>query len=121
MEYLSSIILCLVGTNAGTNSSHIGCFVKGECAQWIDHHNLVDIIKDINTPESCLGCCKKSEECLYFTHFQISRECYLYPSCNYFFFECKSDDCISGESTCTSDVEKEDWEKTGNWFSLQQA
>ena len=86
--------------NSVTGTKEIGCFVEGECALWIDNHNLVAIVEDITTPEECLKVCKETEECFYFTHFNNSKQCYLYSSCEYFFYECKDKDCISGEVSC---------------------
>ena len=71
---------------------------------WIDRHNLVGIVEGILTPKDCLLNCKNAEECLFFTHFLLKEECYLYTSCEYFFYECENDDCISGESSCEAQI-----------------
>ena len=102
-----SLLTLFVGSNSEINSSHIGCFVEGECALYIDLHNLVEIIENISTPKDCLDRCKEFEKCLFFTHFEMTEKCYLYSSCEYFFYQCETDDCISGESTCNTDVMKD--------------
>ena len=104
---MSLLLILLVTNNVVTGNKHIGCFVEGECAMFIDHSNLVEIIEDVVTPEDCLGKCKMIEDCLYFTHFQVKEACYLYSSCQYFFYECQSNDCISGESSCNPPFLKE--------------
>ena len=94
------LFFTFISLNLVAGNRNIGCFVEGECALWIDNHNLVAIIDDISTPENCLDVCKLTPECLYFTHFQNTEQCYLYSSCEYFFYECKNKDCISGEASC---------------------
>ena len=86
--------------NLTYGNKDIGCFVEGECALWIDNHNLVEIVYGITSPENCLEICKETPSCLYFTHFQNIEQCYLYSSCEYFFYECANKDCISGEAIC---------------------
>ena len=100
MKIFLLFVSIFVATSGSINSPDIGCFVEGECAMWIDRHNLVGIVEGILTPKDCLLNCKNTEECLFFTHFLLKEECYLYSSCEYFFYECENDDCISGESSC---------------------
>ena len=94
------LLISLVVINLTYANKDIGCFVEGECALWIDNHNLVEIVDEISSPENCLEVCKETPNCLYFTHFQNIEQCYLYSSCEYFFYECENKDCISGEVSC---------------------
>ena len=97
---LIAFLILLAVINLTFANEDIGCFVEGECALWIDNHNLVEIVDEILSPENCLELCKETPSCLYFTHFQKIEQCYLYSSCEYFFYECANKDCISGEASC---------------------
>ena len=52
---MSLLLVLLVTNNLVTGKKHIGCFVEGECAVFIDHSNLLGVIEDVDTPEDCLG------------------------------------------------------------------
>ena len=99
-HFINLLFISFSLINLAYGNRDIGCFVEGECALWIDNHNLVNIFVGIPTPEKCLERCKEIPECLYFTHFQNIEYCYLYSSCEYFFYECENHDCISGEASC---------------------
>ncbi len=64
--------------------------------------NLQHTEEDVDTKEECLGLCKTTDGCSWFTHIQSSSVCLLMTDCQTLDESC--DDCISGEVTCEEEA-----------------
>ncbi len=82
--------------HAGQNEP--SCFESGE----IGGSNILDMMPAEDAQE-CLDNCKRRDDCDFFTYYDDTGDCYIFPYASEFLTDgCQ--DCVSGPATCEGSI-----------------